>query len=117
MMQSQRVLLSVTTIKKSYIKKDCSKWKVEKGKGKENEPKEKKKSSMNIISWESDAYKVVSIEVHFTSNMGSILLIAFDGYTLSDWILDSRTSLHTSLPKEWFTSYATTKDHVRLGNE
>ena len=69
------------------------------------------------VSQYSDACKTVSTEIYFTSNMDSIFLTDFDGYALSDWILDSRASLHVSPHREWFTSYVATKGHVRLGNE
>lgn len=36
---------------------------------------------------------------------------------MSDWILDSGASLHVWPHKEWFTSYVTIKDYVRLGND
>ena len=79
------------------MKKDCNKWKAKKGKGKDNEPEEKKKSSVKIeeinvtenVSQDSDACKTISTEIYFTSNMDSIFLTASDGYALSDWILDS----------------------------
>ena len=104
------------------MRKDCSKWKQEKGKAKVFEHEDKKKSGVKIeeINVTGIADSVVdkgSSDILLVSAMNSIFLTAEDGYAMSDWILDSGASLHVSPHKEWFTSYVATNDHVTLGNE
>ncbi|MCO5549225.1 hypothetical protein L7F22_002691 [Adiantum nelumboides] len=74
--------------KKSHMKRECKTWKAEKGKEKSEEQGEK------VFCKDSR-----------------------DGHALSDWIIDSGTSLHVSPHREWFTSYVSTKDNVWIGNE
>ena len=65
----------------------------------------------------NDVCKVTLVEIYFTSSMDFAFLTAKDGYALSDWIINSRASLHVSPHREWFTSYVATKDFVKLANE
>ena len=75
--------------KKGHMKRDCTKWKEEKGKGKDSELEEKKKSSVKIqeinvmenSSQDSDDSK----EIYFTCKMDYAFLTTKDGYALSDW--------------------------------
>ncbi|RYA47095.1 hypothetical protein DD606_23800, partial [Enterobacter cloacae complex sp. GF14B] len=108
--------------KKGHMKRDCREWKAEKGKEKAEDHGEKNKSSVkiqeiNVTNTVAEDDSLVSGDIYFLKNtMDSALLTASDGNALSDWIIDSGASLHVSPNKEWFTSYVTTKDHVRLGN-
>lgn len=108
-------------IKKGHMKRDCPKWKVEKGKEKSSKHDEKKKilvkleeiNVMEPVTEDSDAKGKACGDIYFTSTLDSIFLIVEDGYVISDWIIDSRASLHVSPHREWFTSYVATTDHVR----
>ena len=105
-----------------HMRKDCSKWKQEKGKAKVYEHKDNKKSGIkieeiNVIGIVDNVVDKGSIDIFLVSTMDSVFLTAKDGYAMSDWILDSGASLHVSLHKEWFTSYVATNDYVKLGNE
>ena len=112
-----------------HMRRDCPKWKEEKGNGKADDSNDKKKSTVkieeiNVIGTYAeddaqgvDACKITSAEIYFTSVLESAFLTAKDGYALSDWIIDSGASLHVSPHREWFSSYVATKDLVHLGNE
>ena len=108
--------------KNGHMRKDCSKWKQEKGKAKVFEHEDKKKSGVKIeeINVTGIVDSVVdkgSSDIFLVSAMDSIFLTAEDGYAMCDWILDSGASLHVSSHKEWFMSYVATNNYVRLGNE
>ena len=70
------------------MKKDCNKWKAEKGKGKDHEPEEKKKSSVKIeeinvtenVTAVDDACKIALADIYFSSSMNSAFLTAKNGY-------------------------------------
>ena len=104
------------------MKRDCREWKAEKGKDKAEDHGEKNKSSVkiqeiNVTSTITADDSLVSGDIYLLKNtLDSVLLTTSDGHALSDWIIDSGTSLHVSPHKEQFTSYVTTKDHVWLGN-
>ena len=106
--------------KKGHMKRDCPKLKEEKGKGKDNDLEERKSSvkiqEINVIE-DASHDSVDHKEIYFTSKLDPLFSTATDGYAQNDWVLDSGASIHVSPHREWFTSYATTKDHVRLGNE
>lgn len=107
------------------MERDCQKWKAKKGKGKNSEHDDKKKSSVKAeeinvtkpVADDNDAKGKSCGDIFFTSNLDSVFLTTEDGYAMSDWIIDSGASLHVSLHREWFTSYVATKDYVRLDNE
>ena len=101
--------------KNGHMRKDCSKWKQEKGKAKVSEHEDKKKSGVKIeeINVTGIVDSVVdkgSSDIFLVSAMDSIFLTTEDGYAMSDWILDSGASLHVSPHKEWFTSYVATNE-------
>ncbi|MCO5595029.1 hypothetical protein L7F22_049066 [Adiantum nelumboides] len=76
----------------------------------------KGKSDIECYHCEGDSS--VSGDIYFLkSTIDSDSLTATNGHALSDWIIDSGTSLHVSPHREWFTSYVSTKDDVRLRNE
>ncbi|MCO5593159.1 hypothetical protein L7F22_047165 [Adiantum nelumboides] len=109
--------------KKCHMKRDCKTWKAKKGKEKSEEQGEKTKftvkiQEINVTSVVAEGDNSVSGDIYFLkSTIDSPSLTTTDGHALNDWIIDSGTSLHASPHREWFTSYVSTKDHVRLGNE
>ena len=100
------MLSVIIAIKKGHLKKDCYKWKREKGKGKkdENQKEEKKAFSVKIeeVNTLSEAEER---DILFTSTMGSIHLVGIDQGISNDWVLDSGALFHVSPNCDWFTNY------------
>ncbi|MCO5562163.1 hypothetical protein L7F22_015789 [Adiantum nelumboides] len=109
--------------KKGHMKRDYRTWKAKKGREKAEEQGEKTKSTVkiqeiNVTSVVADGDNPVSRNIYFLkSTFDAVSLTTTDGHALSDWIIESRASLHVSPHRDWFTSYVSTKDHVWLGNK
>ena len=83
--------------KKGHLKKDCYKWKREKGKGKKEEnQKEEKKASSVKIEEVNTLSKAKEVDILFTSTMDSIHLMATNQGISNDWVLDSGASFHVN---------------------
>ena len=104
--------------KKGHLKKDCYKWKREKGKGKKDEnQKEDKKASNVKIEEVNTLSKAKEGDILFTSTMDSIHLVATNQGISNDWVLDCGTSFHISPNREWLMNYDVGRtSRVRLGN-
>ena len=106
--------------KKVHLKKDCYRWKCEKGKGKKQDKnqKEDKKTSNNVNIEEVNAVSECEEgDILFTSTMDSVHLVVTNQGMSHDWVLDSGASFHVSPNREWFTNYDARRiGNVRLGN-
>lgn len=78
------------------MKKDCSKWKREKGKEKKQDTSKPKESSMKIEEVNSVFVGDSDGDICYTSAIGSSLLVAKDEGALQDWLLDSGASFHVT---------------------
>ena len=100
--------------KKGHMKKDCHKWKIDKGKDKE----EKKSSTSSVKIEEVNTAEVDDGDIFLTSELEHASLTTSDETVMSDWIIDSGASFHVTPHRGWFTSYdASRKGSVRLGND
>ena len=103
------------------MKRDCPKWKAEKGKEKSSKHDEKKKSLVKIeeinviepVSEDNDAKEKACGDIYFTSTLDFVFLTIADGYALNVCIIDSGASLHVSPHREWFTLYVATMESCR----
>ena len=104
--------------KKGHLKKDCYKWKREKGKGKkEHNQKEEKKASSVKIEEVNTINKDEEGDIIFISTIGSIHLVATNQGISNDWVLDSGASFHVNPNCDWFTNYDKGRiGQARLGN-
>ena len=104
--------------KKGHMKKDCRKWKQEKGKDKKQEGGKAKESSVKIEEINSVSIEDSEGDIYFTSILDSAFLVATSDCALQDWVLDSGASFHVTPHREWFSTYdAARKGRVRLGND
>ena len=91
--------------KKCHLKKDCYKWKREKGKIKKDESqKEKKKVSSVKIKEVNTLSEAEEGDILFTSTMDNLHLVATNQGMSNDWVLDSGASFHVSPIRDWFTT-------------
>ena len=94
--------------KKGHFKRDCFKWKKEKGKGKKIDDciEEKRdiqpRKEVNVVTHDSDSGN----DVLFVSSCHRehALLANTDG-DMHTWILDSGASFHVTPHREWFSDY------------
>ena len=95
------------------MRRDCQKWKQEKGKGKALDSEDKKKGvkieEVNVTHNNEDSDGDKTLGDIFYTNFDPMFFIIEDGYDMSDWTLDSRASLHVSAHREWFTTNVANK--------